>query len=321
MKNHALISVVIPVYNVEEYLHECIDSVLRQTYANYEIILVDDGSTDSSGKICDEYADKATVIHQKNAGLSAARNAGFDASEGEYVYFLDSDDYILPETLEKVYSKALNDDADVVFFDAVSFADGDFSVKQNYIRKNEYDTCSGIEMLEKLWKNGDYHSAVPLFFLKTGFLKENEIRFVNGILYEDMVYSYQVFCRAKKVSQCHEAFYFRRYRHSSIMTSKKNKKHFRSAASVYSEVKDYSVKSDIIQMQIAQKYVVRCAYNVFNIYEKLSKSEKKDVRKDLDFFRSDVMKNNAFGDPSLRMRCRGKLFWFVYKVFEKVLKR
>lgn len=321
MKNHALISVVIPVYNVEKYLHECIDSVLKQTYPNYEIILVDDGSTDSSGKICDEYADKAKVIHQKNAGLSAARNAGFDASKGKYVYFLDSDDYILPETLEKVYTKALNNDADVVFFDAVSFADGDFSVKQNYIRKNEYDTCSGIEMLEKLWKNGDYHSAVPLLFLKTGFLKENGIRFVDGILYEDMVYSYQVFCRAEKASQCHEALYYRRYRKSSIMTSGKNNRHFQSAVSVYSEVKDYSVKSDIIQTQTAKKYVVRCAYNVFNIYEKLSKSEKKDVRKDLDSFRSDVLQNKAFGDTSLRMRCRGKLFWFAYKVFEKVLKR
>ena len=97
MENQALISVIIPVYNVEEYLHECVDSVINQTYKNLQIILVDDGSTDSSGKICDEYAEndkRITVVHQKNGGLSVARNTGLSNAHGDYVYFLDSDDYI-----------------------------------------------------------------------------------------------------------------------------------------------------------------------------------------------------------------------------------
>ena len=95
MKNNPLVSVIIPVYNVEKYLEECIDSVLNQTCQNIEIILVDDGSTDSSGQICDKYAENnkhICVIHQKNGGLSDARNAGFLRAGGEYVYFLDSDD-------------------------------------------------------------------------------------------------------------------------------------------------------------------------------------------------------------------------------------
>ena len=90
-----MVSVIIPVYNVEKYLAECVDSVLAQSCQNYEIILVDDGATDSSGRMCDEYARKDSrirVIHQSNGGLSAARNAGLDAAQGEYVYFLDSDD-------------------------------------------------------------------------------------------------------------------------------------------------------------------------------------------------------------------------------------
>lgn len=321
MKNQALVSVIIPVYNVEEYLRECVDSVLMQTYKNLEIIIINDGSTDSSGEICDEYIEKderITVVHQKNGGLSAARNKGLSEANGEYVYFLDSDDYILPETLEKLYEIAECDNSDFVYFDAVSFADGNFSVSQNYIRKNSYETCVGMEMLEKLWKNSDYHSAVPLLFLKKSFLDKNKIEFINGILYEDMIFTYQAFCCAKTVSQCRDALYYRRYRESSIMTSKKNKKHFLSALRVYCEVKDYP---EIKHGEITRKYIIRCAYNVFNIYDKLGKSEKTEVKNELKNFKSDIIKNSAFSDKSLEMRCKGKFFWFVYKVFEKVMKR
>lgn len=321
MESKALISVIIPVYNVEKYLRECIESVLKQTYTNYEIILVDDGSTDSSGRICDEYSDKATVIHQKNGGLSAARNAGFDASNGEYVYFLDSDDYIVPHTLEALYLNAVNGNADAVFFDAVSFADGDFKISQNYIRKNQYEQCGGLEMLQRLQADKEYHSAVPLLFIKKSLISENGFRFVDGIYYEDMVYTYQVFCCAEIVSQCREALYCRRYRESSIMTSKKNKKHFQSAVRVYYEVKNYAIKSNVIQSDASEKYIIRCAYNVFNIFEKLGKAEKKEMKNELKSFKNDVLQNTAYGDKSLKMRCRSKLFWFAYKVYEKVLKK
>jgi len=91
------ISVIIPIYNVEQYLQKCVDSVLAQTYHNIEIILIDDGSTDHCGEICDEYAqtdDRIVVIHKANAGLSAARNSGFDAATGKYITFLDGDDWL-----------------------------------------------------------------------------------------------------------------------------------------------------------------------------------------------------------------------------------
>ena len=100
------ISVIVPVYNVELYLHECIDSILSQTFTDFELILVDDGSPDNCGAICDEYAAKDSrivVIHQENGGLSAARNAGMDIAQGEYIAFVDSDDYIAPEFLNHLY--------------------------------------------------------------------------------------------------------------------------------------------------------------------------------------------------------------------------
>lgn len=118
MEREPLVSVIVPVYNVEKYLHQCVDSIINQTYRNLEIILVDDGSPDNCGAICDEYALKdrrILVIHQENQGLSAARNAGLDIAQGEYIYFLDSDDYIEPCLIEKAIS-AMNRDTDMVYF-------------------------------------------------------------------------------------------------------------------------------------------------------------------------------------------------------------
>jgi glycosyltransferase involved in cell wall biosynthesis len=131
MEAKGLISVIIPVYNVEKYLRECVDSVLSQTYKSYEIILVDDGSTDGSGEICDEYIDghsQVKVIHKANGGLSDARNTGLKNAKGEYVYFLDSDDYIVPDAFQKLINISIKEQSDFVFFDASSFLDENSSL-------------------------------------------------------------------------------------------------------------------------------------------------------------------------------------------------
>ena len=106
MLKQGLISVIVPVYNVEQYLDRCVCSILNQTYQNLEIILVDDGATDSSGRMCDEYAkrdERIKVVHKQNGGLSDARNAGLAAATGEYIGYVDSDDWIEPDMYEKMY--------------------------------------------------------------------------------------------------------------------------------------------------------------------------------------------------------------------------
>ena len=112
------ITIVVPVYNVEKFLCKCLDSILNQTFTNYKVILVDDESTDSSGIICDEYAEKyefISVIHQKNKGLGGARNTGIDCCDTEYIMFLDSDDYLHPEALSACMEIAVENDCDMVF--------------------------------------------------------------------------------------------------------------------------------------------------------------------------------------------------------------
>lgn len=325
MENQALISVIIPVYNVEEYLRECVDSVLCQTYRNFEIILVDDGSTDSSGEICDEYLekdDRITVIHQKNGGLSAARNSGLSEAEGKYVYFLDSDDYIADNLLETLVEIDEKDNSDIVFFDAVSFADtDDFEVSQNYIRKNKYKTDNGYAVFSAMTQNKEYHSAVPLLLIKREFLLKSGISFINGILYEDMVFTYQLFCKAAVVSQCTDALYHRRYRKNSIMTSSKSKKHFTSCVEVYTVNAEFTKQINQTDVYAANRFVCRCAFNIFNVYEKLDKSDKKICKAELKKVKKDILRNEAFGDTALKMRCYGKAFWFIYKIFDKTVGR
>ena len=110
-----MISVIVPIYNVEEYLPACIESIINQTYRNLEVLLVDDGSTDNSGKICDDYAEKdkrCIVIHQQNKGLSGARNTGLDNAKGEYISFIDGDDYIHPQMLEILYKEIEKENCD-----------------------------------------------------------------------------------------------------------------------------------------------------------------------------------------------------------------
>ena len=324
MENQALISVIIPVYNVEKYLCECVDSVLNQTYENFEIILVNDGSTDSSGEICDEYVDKderITVIHQKNGGLSVARNTGLSEANGDYVYFLDSDDYIAKNAFEILLEIAEKDKSDIVFFDAVSFADtNDFTVKQNYIRKSRYKTNSGLNIFARMTENKEFHSAVPLLFIRKDFLSESKIRFIPDILYEDMVFTYQLFCKASTVSQCPEALYFRRYRKNSIMTSSKTKKHFTSYMAVYQYNSEFTNELDKSNTAV-YGYVSRCAFNVFNVFEKLNKNDKKRCKNELKVFKKDILEKNAFGNTALKMRCYGKVFWFIYKIFDKTVGR
>ena len=143
-----LISIIIPVYNVERYLHKCINSVLCQTYKNIELILVDDGSTDHSGKICDEYSNGYTnvsVVHQKNAGVSSARNKGLDIAKGDYVFFLDSDDFLELNAIEKLI---LNGEADFIISKGYQITQNAKITIDNNIIKSEI-----IKMMENTVDN------------------------------------------------------------------------------------------------------------------------------------------------------------------------
>lgn len=209
-----LISVIIPVYNVKRYLHECVDSVLRQSYNSLEIILVDDGSDDGSDKICDAYAlkdNRIKVIHQLNKGLSAARNAALDIASGDYITFVDSDDLISDcyiEFLHKIISQHNVDIACV-----------DFSSDKNKLCNSADNIVPQIfssqqTLLQMLYQKGITSSAWGKLFRKNLF---DNVRFAEGLLYEDLEITPRIFENVKNVAWCKVPLYFYRRTPGSIL--------------------------------------------------------------------------------------------------------
>ena len=319
------ISVIIPVYNVESYLEECVDSVLAQTYKAFEILLIDDGSTDSSGDICDRYASEnasVRVIHKENGGLSSARNCGLDNASGDCVLFLDSDDYLVETALEDAICIIEKEKCDFVFFDALSFndKDRDYGIKQNYIRKNDYNLADGLSILVQQLKNKEYHSQVCLMLFLREFLEINNLRFYDGILYEDMLFTFQAYCISKKVVQLRKVLYHRRYRSGSIVMSKVTVKNFKSNKKVFEEACLFSDNYSILTNEAVKLYLAKCAYNTMNIYKRMEKIAQKEEKESYISVKTLCKKYNYFDDTALEMRCKGKVFWFIYKVFTKLFR-
>lgn len=311
------VSVVIPVYNVEQFLCECVDSVLKQTYQDYEIILVDDGATDSSGKMCDEYAQKDSrikVIHRKNGGLSAARNTGLDAASGEYIYFLDSDDWLKKETLQTLVDTAKKDKSDVVFFDAFVFftdCEEDPNVYK-YERSKQYESAKGQDMLKELLFTDEYRTAVPLMLFKTEYLRNNNLRFREGILHEDELFTYLVYNANGIVSHCHEQFYARRMRAASIMTGSSMLRRYDSMYKIYFELSDMYTKGKL-KGTVAKLYLARIARSVIAKYKSLNETDKKEKEKDHNLFKKNVIKLKGFDDMKLKIKCSSGLKNYYYR--------
>ncbi len=217
-----LISVIVPVYNVEQYLSECIKSILNQTYTNLEILLVDDGSTDNSGIICDEFTsmdNRIKVIHKINGGLSSARNVGIESAHGNYYSFIDSDDYVENTFLECLYRKSLQEDADIC---ECSF----FRLKMNnMIRERifDYETLDHETAVRRLLAI-PYESFVVIW--NKLYRKElfDKIRFPEGKLHEDEYTTYKLLYEANKVAYVNMNLYIYRIRDKSITNSEFNSK-------------------------------------------------------------------------------------------------
>lgn len=246
MDNVIMISVIIPVYNVEKYLEECIQSVMAQTAVPAEFILVDDGSTDLSGVMCDEYGKKdprITVIHKPNGGLGSARNTGVAAARGKYICFLDSDDYLSGNALERMYSVAEENRLDMLLFAADAFFDGiepDDRRKNHYIRRDHLNiVMSGRDALRCALIAGESYSTSWLRLYRKQFLEEKAISFNEKIIHEDIDYSFFTYMKAKRVMNIPDQLYLRRYRPASIMTSSKLDRSVQGYIYAYDRVMDY----------------------------------------------------------------------------------
>ena len=256
------ISIITPVYNVENYIHRCIDSILGQTFSDFELILVDDGSPDDCGAICEEYAAKdgrIRVIHQENRGQAAARNRALDMARGEYIAFVDSDDWVHPQFLEILYRNAREKQADVSVCghrkvtEAVPFQEVGLAA----------DVLSGGDFV-RMGLTGQIQNRVWLLWDKL-FRAEcfADIRMPEGRINEDNATVYRVLYEAERVAFCDEALYFYFYNESSTVNQRFRRKHLDWLLVPEEMIEYFSEKQDEVLVDRCRKMYLSALEDMF----------------------------------------------------------
>lgn len=202
---HPKLSVIVPVYKAEEYLHRCVDSILSQTFTDFEVLLIDDGSPDRSGEICDEYAKKDSrirVIHKENGGVSSARQCGIDNAQGEYTIHADPDDWVEPTMLEELYSKAKSEDADMVICDYLLYAN------QNNTYVSQKPASLRYDSLFKQYLGQELHGSLCNKLIKRNLYSLYNINFPSEIIrWEDLFIVCNILLHPIKVVYLNTAYY------------------------------------------------------------------------------------------------------------------
>lgn len=219
MHNQPLVSVIVPIYNVEKYLRRCIDSIIKQTYKTLEIILVNDGSTDKCGKICDAYKSsdaRVHVIHKENGGLSDARNHGMDIAKGDYILFIDSDDWIKKDCIQKLIYHAIQKNADVVISKYISVSSED-AVIQNKACRSSALSLSKVTALSCLLYQKKFTTSACGKLYKASIMKKE--RFPVGKLFEDVVTIFKVIESSEQIVLIDDVLYYYFERNDSITKS------------------------------------------------------------------------------------------------------
>ncbi|MBD3942545.1 glycosyltransferase [Microbacterium sp. NEAU-LLC] len=223
------VTVVVPIYNSEPWLDDCLSSVLAQTAITLEVICVNDGSTDGSGRVLQRYADqdpRLTIIDQPNSGQSVGRNAGLDAATGRYLVYLDSDDFWPGDTLAALVREADEKRLDVLLFDCFAFRDGDVSsatwtrYSTYYQRTREYrETRPGADMIADMRRHRDYRPHVGMYIARTDYVRRIGARFIPGIVHQDNPYTFRLLLDADRTAHIKSDVYARRIRPGSTITT------------------------------------------------------------------------------------------------------
>ena len=275
------LSVIVPVYNVEPYIHKCVDSILNQTYTNLEVILVDDGSPDNCGKICDEYAEKDSrvkVIHKKNGGLSDARNAGIDIAAGDIISFVDSDDYIEPYMYQEMIDYMQLNNLDIVCADTNQ-------VKGNKIKyKPRYKENKIWEKNEALYEilNGNLDNSAVNKIYKRRVM--GNIRFPKGRVYEDVATTYKFIYNADKIGYLSRPYYYYIKRSGSIVSAGFNSKSRYDCFVGYLERLNFAEKHKLPCVEACRKQTLETALATLTAFYANNESKDSDRYKNVNNF-------------------------------------
>ncbi len=256
------VSVIIPVYNTAKYLESSVSSIQEQTLRDIEILIIDDGSTDNSPAILKKLSEEDARIRlftQSNQGQSAARNLGLDNAQGDYVYFMDSDDILELNALSSCYEKCDSQNLDIVIFDADVFYESEKNEKAgfNYIRsgKIEDKLYDGIELMEVLLKQNLFKAVPWLFFVKRELIENIKLRFFPGIIHEDELFTPILYLAAERMGYIPSLFFHRRIRENSTMTNKFSERNLTGYFAVIENLKIYSLSCENRTKKIVEKLI------------------------------------------------------------------
>ncbi len=280
------ISVIIAAYNVEEYLMKCLETVKNQTYKNLQIIVIDDGSTDSTPQICDSYKadNRFVIVHKKNGGLSAARNTGLDIADGDYLIFIDGDDYIEENLCEELVEKSEKNNSDMVIFSY--FRDYGDRVVQ-YHNDGKLKMISQKEAIKGLVNDERIKSMVWMKFYKRELFKD--LYFKERHNYEDVYIMHHIFFRAKIIMLYNKSLYYYRYREDSISNFQSEKNLNHRWESLLLRYKDISETYPELEGDVLKK----TAYAYADIYNSLCAAkhpDKKNIKRKINIFYKDNSK-------------------------------
>ena len=308
-----LLSVLVPVYNVEKYLKRCLESILVQSWNDYEIILVDDGSTDSSAQICDLYAEKyemIRVIHKENKGLSDTRNRGIEEASGEYVYFPDSDDWLEPNTFSE-----LSDVIEELTYDIISFNREFVTSEEDKLisAKSRIQKLSGKQALLEMLKQSDVTGfANDKIYRKKLFL-DNDIEFPVGKYYEDLGTNYKLFLKATKVYVTNQKYYHYLITNPDSITQSWNEQKLQDMFGFYREIY-YSPlireKFEELEIEILQAFYINGLIHILSsLYKSNISAQYSDIEKDI---KQEIVKN-SLGVTKL-LNQPNKIKYLLYKL-------
>lgn len=287
------VSVIIPVYNTEKYLALCLNSIINQTLKSIEIIIINDGSTDNSLKILKDFSQKdsrITLVSQKNCGLSASRNTGVKLSHGEFIHFMDSDDYLDINALKLMHQKCRENNLNMIFCNGNVFSDtkslklifSSFLLSNYYKRKYNYPAvCGGAELFTMMVLNNEYRTQVCLQMINKTFFINNNLWFTEGILHEDNPYTFSCMLTAAKVGYIKAILLFHRLRPDSITTQNTCFKHTYGYFVSYIEMLNFLKKTNIKKEEkyAAEIILQRVLNGARRTYKKLPITEKNSVNK------------------------------------------
>lgn len=309
------ISVIVPVYKVEKYLERCVDSIIRQTYKNLEIILVDDGSPDLCPDMCEEYAKKDSriiVVHKENGGASDAKNAGLNVATGEYIGFVDSDDYIDLDMYNLLMQRLLEDQSDMIVCDYIPI-DEDYRELRNKTLAIQDECLTANEAIQYLIRFGGCY-LVPWNKLYKKFLFDSLI-YPYGKKYEDAFVIHHILYRCKKVSHINKPLYFYMQRNGSIMSESNSVKDMDYGDAM---IDQYYFAKSVHNMELKYYCVKRLSYAMENWknYSNLDNECKKkynELRKKTRFL---LYEKGAWDSYSMR----GRLFMRLQLLIPSVSK-